>query len=109
MVNEAFEEGAPAPPERHLEGVEREVAAQVRGRLPADDEARVDVEDERDVDEARPGTDIRVGVGPRRGAGLSTGPFPRPALQTGRARLRASGSPRDQAALAHGVSIRAPR
>jgi hypothetical protein len=35
-----------------------------------------------------------VGVGLRRGAGLSAGPFPQPALRTGRARLHASGSPR---------------
>ena len=50
-----------------------------------------------------------VGVGPRRGAGLSAGSFPRPALRTGRARLRASGSPRVHAVLAHGVEICPPR
>jgi Transposase len=36
-----------------------EVGAQVAGRLPAADEARVDVEDEGDVDEPRPGADVR--------------------------------------------------
>ena len=39
----------------------------------------------------------RVGVGPRRGADLAVGPFPRPALRTGRATLAASGSPRAHA------------
>src|SRR5687768_10668057 len=34
-----------------------------------------------------------VGVGPRRGAEVAPGPFPRPALRTGRATLTASGSP----------------
>ena len=34
-----------------------------------------------------------VGVGPGRGAGLSAGPFPWPALRTGRATFTASGSP----------------
>jgi hypothetical protein len=50
--------GALALPEGHLEGVQGEVGTQVAGRLPADDEARVDVEDERHVDEAGPGTDV---------------------------------------------------
>jgi hypothetical protein len=35
----------------------------------------------------------RVGTG--RGVGVAAGPFPRPALRTGRARSRASGSPQD--------------
>ena len=35
-----------------------------------------------------------VGVGPGRGSGVSTGPFPRPALRTGHAALTASGAPR---------------
>jgi hypothetical protein len=35
-----------------------------------------------------------VGVGPGRGAGITPGPFPRPALRTGRATLIASGAPR---------------
>lgn len=35
-----------------------------------------------------------VGVGPGRGAGIAPGPFPRPALRTGRATLIASGAPR---------------
>jgi hypothetical protein len=34
-------------------------------------------------------------VGPGRGVGVTAGPFPRPALRTGRARSRASGSPQD--------------
>ena len=34
-------------------------------------------------------------VGTRRGVGVTAGPFPRPALRTGRARSRASGSPQD--------------
>ena len=34
-------------------------------------------------------------VGTRRGDGVTAGPFPRPALRTGRARSRASGSPQD--------------
>jgi hypothetical protein len=47
-----------APPEGHLEGIEGEVGAQMRGGLPADDEAAVGVEDERYVDEARPGAHV---------------------------------------------------
>jgi hypothetical protein len=35
-------------------------------------------------------------VGPRRGVNLSAGPFPRPALRTGRASSSASGSPQAQ-------------
>src|SRR5664280_1462004 len=50
--------GSLALPEGHLQGIEGEVGTQVVRRLPADDVARVDVEDERDVDEARPGTHI---------------------------------------------------
>jgi hypothetical protein len=58
-----------------------------------------------------------VGVGLRRGAGLSAGPFPQPALRTGRARLHASGSPRVHAAgfpvgpiaVAQGVGMWWPR
>ena len=34
-------------------------------------------------------------VEPGRGAGVTAGPFPRPARRTGRARLQASGSPQD--------------
>jgi hypothetical protein len=41
-----------------------------------------------------PGSRARVGVGPGRGSGVSSGPFPRPALRTGRASLPASGAPR---------------
>jgi len=36
---------------------------------------------------------VDCGVGPRRGASFSAGPFPRPAPRTGRARLGASSSP----------------
>jgi hypothetical protein len=52
-----------------------------------------------------------VGVGSRRGTGVAVGPFPRPALRTGRAALTASGSPAVHAiaGLAHGVGIRVPR
>ena len=57
MVDEALA-GALALPEGHLQGVEGEVGSQVAGRLPADDEAAVDVEDEGDVDEAGPGTHV---------------------------------------------------
>jgi hypothetical protein len=47
-----------------------------------------------------------VGVGSRRGAGVSAGPFPRSALRTGLACLHASGSPQVHAAsLVHGVGI----
>jgi hypothetical protein len=51
-------------------------------------------------------------VGPQRGAGLSTGPFLRPASRAGRARSPASGSPRGHAAVAalvYGVGMRVPR
>ena len=58
MVHEALA-GALALPDGHLQGVQGEIGAQMAGRLPADDEAAEDVEDERDVDEAGPGTDIR--------------------------------------------------
>ena len=55
-----------------------------------------------------------VGVGPGRGSGIAPGPFPRPALRTGRATLIASGAPRiaaamrgprSAAALVHGVGM----
>lgn len=57
-------------------------------------------------------------VGPGRGAGLSAGPFPWPALRTRRARLHAPGSPpvhvvalfvACRVVLAQGEGMRAPR
>src|SRR5450759_2373678 len=70
------------------------------GDHPAGHVARKDVEDHVDLVVGPLGrtTQLAVGVGPRRGAGLSAGPFPRPALRTGRATLAASGSPRVHAA-----------
>src|SRR5664280_3087286 len=50
--------GLLALPEGHLQGIEGEIGSQMVDRLPTDDVAAEDVEDERDVDEARPGTDI---------------------------------------------------
>src|SRR3979490_1874493 len=50
-----------------------------------------------EVGPLRRAEELGVGVGPRRGASLTAGPFPRPALRTGRARLRASGSPHSDA------------
>ncbi len=47
-------EGSLPRPQRLLKGVEREVSPQRARRLPADDGARVDVDDEGDVSEARP-------------------------------------------------------
>ena len=81
----------------------------MRGELPADDHPAVAVDDEAEVHDALPAADLGVGVGPGRGAGVPTGPFPRPALRTGLARFRASGSPRDHAVSAHGVGIFVPR
>src|SRR5471032_282468 len=49
---------AGAGPDRLLERVESEIRAQRAGGLPADDHPRVDVDDERDVDESRPGAYI---------------------------------------------------
>jgi RNA-directed DNA polymerase len=51
-------------------------------------------------------------VEPGRGAGVAAGPFPRPARRTGRARLRASGSPLDMrwpiVALAYATAVSGP-
>src|SRR5450756_1905443 len=47
-----------AAPEGHLEGIEGEIGARVARGLPADDEAAVGVEDERYVDETRPGAHV---------------------------------------------------
>ena len=58
MVDEAVKV-ALVPPEGHLEGIDGKIGAQVRGGLPADNEAAVGVEDERHVDEPRP--DAHVG------------------------------------------------
>jgi hypothetical protein len=43
---------------RHLECVEDEVGAHVRGQLPADDDPAVAVEDEGQVEEAVPGPEV---------------------------------------------------
>jgi hypothetical protein len=54
-VVDQLEVGAgPAAVERHLERVEDEVGAHVRGELPADDHPRVGVEHEREEDAALP-------------------------------------------------------
>ena len=86
---------------------------------PPDDVAAEDVDDHQQVVELAPRRALKlgVGVGPQRPVRLSTGGFLRPALRTGRARSRASGSPRGHAAgaggpvvaLVHGVGILAPR
>jgi hypothetical protein len=47
---------------------------------------------QRQLGHTNPG-DHLARVGARRGVGVTAGPFPRPALRTGRARSRASGSP----------------
>lgn len=44
--------------DRHLKGVEREVAARRRRDLPADHETAEHIDDERDVDEADMGLDV---------------------------------------------------
>src|SRR3954471_10905500 len=47
-----------AGPDRLLERVQGEIGAQRPGGLPADDHPRVDVGDEGDIDEPRPGADV---------------------------------------------------
>jgi hypothetical protein len=96
----------PALRERHPQNVEDQGGAHAAGELSADDPPRVDVEDEGEEDHTFPAAQVGVGVGPRRDAGLSAGPFPGPALRNGRAALTASGSPRIHAVLAHCVATR---
>src|SRR5690349_9828817 len=71
-----------ASPDRLLQGVEGEVGAQRAGCLPADDHPRVDVGDEGDVDEPRPGADVGQVGNPEavRGAGAEAAidEIPRP-------------------------------
>src|SRR5688572_4331849 len=55
QVGDAF---SGARPERLLEGVEDQVGAHRRGRPPAQDSSGVRVEDEGDVDRARPGRHV---------------------------------------------------
>ncbi len=50
--------GQITPPDRHLQGVEDEVGAEVVGDLPADDGSAVDVEDEGDVHPSLPGRGV---------------------------------------------------
>ena len=59
MVDQPVEARGAACPERHLQGVERQVGPQRARRLPADDEARADIHDEGDVDPAAVGLDVR--------------------------------------------------
>ena len=69
------------------------------------------------VSTAAAGANARGEVGPRRGAGLSTGPFPRAASRTRRASFDAPGSPQASvgfvphavAVVGQGVGITAPR
>ena len=76
---------AAAGPEGLLERVQDKFRGHRRAGTPAQDPAGVGVDDEGDVDPARPGRDIGVGVGPQRPASLAAGGFLLPALRTGRA------------------------
>jgi len=57
MVHEPIEVALPRP-DRHLQCVQGEIGAKRPGGLPAHDEPAVDVDHERDVDEAGPGGDV---------------------------------------------------
>src|SRR5919198_139645 len=54
-----FQRKSPPRPERHLQRIERQVGSQRAGRLPADDEARAGVDDERHIHPAAVGLDVR--------------------------------------------------
>ena len=58
MVDQPVEAPGAARPERHLQGIERQVGPQRARRLPADHEARADIHDEGDVDPAAVGLDV---------------------------------------------------
>ena len=96
-----------AGPDRLLQRVEGEVGAQRAGGLPADDHPRVDVGDERDVDEPRPGADVgQVGdPEPVRGAGdeAAIDEIPRPVglIAGDRRELRLAAHDTTQPQLAH--------
>jgi hypothetical protein len=51
--------------ERHPEGVEDEVGAHVRLELPADNHSAIDVDHEREVDDALPATSFASTMPPR--------------------------------------------
>jgi hypothetical protein len=51
-------QGRVAAPDRHLQGVQGQVGAQVAGQLPADDQPRERIDDQGGVDEPRPGPHI---------------------------------------------------
>jgi hypothetical protein len=61
-----------ALPQGHLQRVQGEIGAQVGGGLPAHDHAAVDVDDEGDVDEPRPGPHVGE-VGHPQGVGTGGG------------------------------------
>jgi hypothetical protein len=48
----------PAPPDRHVDGFDDQLAAEVIGHRPADNAPTVDVKHDRQGEEARPGRDI---------------------------------------------------
>jgi hypothetical protein len=58
VVDEPVEGLAAAAPQGHLEGVEGELGAQVAGDGPADDQARVAVDDQGGVAEPAGGLDV---------------------------------------------------
>src|SRR5215210_6369501 len=59
MVNEAIQTPRAACPERHFEGVKRQVGPERPRRLPADDVARTDIDDKGDGDPAAVRLDVR--------------------------------------------------
>jgi hypothetical protein len=61
--------GRSAAPQRHAEGVERQLSRDARAHRPADDAARAQVEDHRQVEPAFPGRNVRDVGHPHRIAG----------------------------------------
>lgn len=74
MVDQAGDvlAGALPCPQAHVEGVERQIGAQRRGRLLADDYPAEDVQDERDIGPPRARSDIRQFVTEDRTASRTT-------------------------------------
>jgi hypothetical protein len=81
--------------EGFLQGINAEAGIERVGDAPRQHFPRVSVHDRDQIHKAPRGRDIRVGSSRGAVSMVEPDPFPLPAHRTGRARLHASGSPRD--------------
>ena len=75
MADEPVQAGVAPGPGGHVEGVEDEGGGHGAGRLPADQAAGEDVDDEGDIDDTRPGRAVGE-VGHPQGVGTRGGEVP---------------------------------